>query len=136
MKIVAIAGGFDPLHEGHLDHIIKAAKLGDYLLVLVSNDADMIRKKGRCNIPLEHRIRIVELILKGLGIPGIVRPTMDTDGTQTNTLLYYLPDILAKGGDRTPINMPKNELLMCKALGIEIVYGIGDLLNSSSKMVM
>jgi hypothetical protein len=44
-------------------------------------------------------------------------------------------DIFAKGGDRTPTNMPQNELDICDRLGIEIVYGCGDLVNSSSNLV-
>jgi cytidyltransferase-like protein len=37
MKI-AIAGKFDPVHEGHIDHIVKAAKLGDYLYIITHTD--------------------------------------------------------------------------------------------------
>lgn len=135
-KTICVAGGFDPFHEGHLLHIIKATKLGNFLYVFVSNDEDMVRKKGKCNIPLGWRIEIVQLILKGLGIKGMVVPTMDTDGTQAQTLSHYKPDIFAKGGDRTPDNMPRNEIKVCKEIGCEIVYGIGKQLNKSREMVM
>ena len=131
---VAIAGGFDPFHDGHLQHMEEAMKLGDYLIVLVSNDEDMIRKKGKCNIPLQARIRIVQLILKGLGFPGEVLATVDEDGTQAKTLKVVRPDILAKGGDRTPGNMPQNEIEACKEIGCRIVYGVGKQLNRSSGM--
>lgn len=131
---VAIAGGFDPFHDGHLEHTEEAMKLGDYLIVLVSNDADMIRKKGKCNVPLQARIRIVQLVLKGLGFPGEVIATVDEDGTQAKTLRVVKPNIFAKGGDRTPNNMPQSEIEACEEIGCKIVYGVGKQINRSSGM--
>lgn len=131
---VAIAGGFDPFHDGHLNHIEQAMKLGDCLIVLVSNDEDMIRKKGKCNIPLQARIRIVQLILRGLEFPGEVVATFDKDGTQAETLRVIRPNIFAKGGDRTLDNMPQNEIDACREIGCKIVYGVGEQVNQSSKM--
>ena len=131
---VAIAGGFDPFHEGHYDHLIKASKLGDYLIVLVSNDADMIRKKGKCNIPIWFRIFTIEAIMLKGGIQGEVIETFDEDGTQAETLRIVRPDIFAKGGDRTPDNMPLEEIRVCEQIGCRIAYGVGDKGNSSSGM--
>ena len=104
------------------------------MIVLVSNDQDMIRKKGKCNIPLASRMEIVELILKGLGFPGEVIETIDKDGTQAETLRMVRPDKFVKGGDRTPDNMPQNELDACQEIGCKIVYGVGEQLNRSCKM--
>ena len=131
---VAIAGGFDPFHEGHYNHLMKASQLGDYLVVMVSNDADMIRKKGKCNIPLWFRILTVHTFMFWEGIRGAVIETLDVDGTQAETLKVVKPDIFAKGGDRTPDNMPRNELRVCEQIGCRIAYGVGNLLNSSSEM--
>jgi cytidyltransferase-like protein len=137
MKTVAIAGHFDPFHEGHLLHIVESSKLGDYLYVFVSNDEDAMRKKGKVNIKQEWRIEIVRIILRGLNIMGIVLPTLDTDGTQTLTLRHYRPDTFAKGGDRTgPENMPESEVKVCNEIGCQIVYGVGKQLNSSSSMTI
>ena len=44
---------------------------------------------------------------------------------------HYKPDCFIKGGDRSEETMPIDELETCKRLGIEIIYGVGDLLNSS-----
>ena len=35
MKVVIVSGYFNPLHGGHLDMIEAAAKMGDYLIVVV-----------------------------------------------------------------------------------------------------
>ncbi len=131
MVRVAVAGGFDPLHIGHLRHFQKAKTLGDYLIVLVSNDEDMIRKKGYCFMPLEDRMKI----LKELRCVDEVIATVDNDGTQAETLKLVKPDIFAKGGDRIHDNMPQNEIEACEEIGCKIVYGVGSQLRESSKLV-
>jgi len=45
------------------------------------------------------------------------------------------PDVYAKGGDRTPDNMPVNEIEACAEIGCEIVYGVGEKIQSSSELV-
>ncbi len=131
MKIVAVAGGFDPVHTGHLRHIQRAKKLGDYLIVLVSSDEDMIRKKGYCFMPLEERMEI----LREFRCVDEVRQTLDRDGTMAETIRVIKPHIFAKGGDRSIDNMPENELKACKEIGCQIMYDVGERLNSSSDLV-
>jgi len=128
---VAVAGGFDPLHIGHLEHIRKAKKLGDWLVVIVNPDADLIRKKGYVFMPLEHR----KAILEALREVDEVVVSIDSDGTVAKTLKLIKPDIFAKGGDRTPDNMPQNEIDACQEIGCKIVYGLGDKLDSSQWIV-
>jgi cytidyltransferase-like protein len=136
-----LAGGFDPFHDGHLDHLLKASRLGDKVIVLVSNDQDMVRKKGKYCLELGLRIKIVGLIMDYYGIDGYARPTEDSDGTQARTISHVAElhkgskIMFAKGGDRTKENMPQNEIDACARLGIEIVYGVGDKLNSSTGIV-
>jgi cytidyltransferase-like protein len=36
--VVAVSGGFDPLHIGHVRYIEEARKLGDELVVILNND--------------------------------------------------------------------------------------------------
>lgn len=140
--VVIVAGGFDPFHDGHLDHLLKASRIGDELVVLVSNNQDMTRKKGKCCLDLGLRIKILELVLAYHGINGYVRPTMDSDGTQTITLNHVArlysgwKIVFAKGGDRTMENMPPGEIDICSRMGIEIMYGIGDKLNSSTDIAI
>ena len=128
---VAVAGGFDPLHIGHLRHFQTAKALGNHLIVLVSNDDDMIRKKGYYFMPFEARIEI----LKALRCVDEVIPTIDKDGTQAKTLKMVKPDIFAKGGDRTPDNMPENEIAACVEIGCKLVYGVGEQIASSSEFI-
>jgi len=131
MVKVAVAGGFDPLHIGHIKHIEVASKLGDRLIVMVSTDMDMIRKKGYEFMPFKERMEII----KALKWVDEVVPSIDADGTVAKTLKAIKPDIFAKGGDRTEDNMPENEIQACKEIGCKIVYGVGEQIQSSSGLV-
>ena len=46
MKVVIVSGGFDPLHEGHINYLQEANALGDVLIVALNSDEWLIRKKG------------------------------------------------------------------------------------------
>lgn len=131
---IMIAGGFDPLHSGHLDHIkeadLLAMRRGERLLIVLQSDANLIAKKGYCLMPYAER----RAVLRALRWPMEVVPNVDDDGTVNASLELYRPNVYAKGGDRTPENMPPSEVETCKRLGIELRYGIGDLLNSSSRL--
>lgn len=126
---VAVAGHFDPIHDGHLDHIEKAKRFGDYLVVIVGTEAQAIEKKGWWWLTLEGKKRLL-MAFKGLVDEVVVN--IDTDGTCAETLRMIKPDIFVKGGDRVESKMPQKELDICKKIGCSIIYGIGDLLNTSS----
>lgn len=132
MRSVVVTGGFDPLHVGHLMHMKEARKLGDHLTVIVNSDGDMLRKKGYCFMPLAERMEIVG----SLKFVDRVLACLDNDGTVARTLKWLKADIFAKGGDRTPDNMPRSELEACKSIGCRIVYGVGGgKAQSSSELV-
>lgn len=132
LKIVAVAGGMDPLHIGHIRHMKEAKKLGDKLVVILASDEDMMKKKGRPFMPFQERKEILEAISH---VDEVISK-IDTDGTVTETLRHLKPHIFAKGGDRVPGNMPQSELDVCEAEGIKIVYGVGgeEKVQSSSKL--
>ena len=44
-KFVLVSGGFDRIHEGHLDLINDASKLGK-VIVIVNSDQFLLSKKG------------------------------------------------------------------------------------------
>ena len=131
-----VAGGFDPVHRGHLDHIRKARALGDRLIVITHPDAILLRKKGYCLLPLADRVEILEAIK---WVDEVV-VSIDGDGTVAKTLEKIRQNssgelAFAKGGDRTPMNMPANEIETCERLGIKIIYGVGNELSHSQELV-
>jgi len=120
---VAVAGGFDPYpHMGHRNHFKLAKALGDYLIVLLNTDEFLLRKKGLVCTPLAERLDMI----KDLKYVDEVVVVVDKDQTVTETLRMVKPDIFAKGGDRTPENMPQSELDACREIGCEIRYGVCD----------
>lgn len=131
---VMVAGKFDPPHDGHILHIVQAAALGDFLYVVVQPDEAVKKVKGRLNMPLWGRMALLKGVLELYAIRGQVVAGFDRDGKSIESLAMLQPDVFAKGGDRTPENMPQDEIEVCKSLDIEIVYGVGKQLNESSKM--
>ena len=47
MKKVMVFGTFDVLHKGHLDLFNQARKFGDYLIVVVARDKNVLKIKGK-----------------------------------------------------------------------------------------
>ena len=45
-KYIAVSGGFDPVHKGHLEMIEEAAEHGD-VVVLLNSDKWLASKKGK-----------------------------------------------------------------------------------------
>ena len=118
-KKVAVSGGFDPMHIGHVRMFQEAKSLGSYLIVFVNSDEFLVNKKGRAFMPLEDRIEII----KALSCVDEVVPVVDADHTVCETLRTYKPDIFANGGDRFADNVP--EYHVCTELGIEMAFNVG-----------
>ena len=132
--IIVVAGGFDPIHGGHIDHLEKAAKLkesGDKLVVILAREDQLIAKKG---FSFYQSYETRRKIMASLNMVDEVFRNIDTDTGCAETLKLLKPKFFVKGGDRTPDNMPVKEILACQEIGCTIVYGQGDLLDSSTKL--
>ena len=60
-ETIALSGGFDPVHVGHLRMIKAAAKIGRVVIILNSDDW-LLRKKGYIFMPFEERAEIINAI--------------------------------------------------------------------------
>ena len=128
-KIVAVSGGFDPVHIGHIRMFRDAARLGK-LTVILNTDDFLLRKKGYVFMPLEERKEILESIRY---VDRVV-VSIDKDDSVCKTLAMLKPDVFANGGDRTGKSEIR-ETGVCEQLGIEMVFGIGGpKVQSSSKL--
>ena len=60
--IVAVSGGFDPIHSGHIAMIQQARAHGTHVIVGLNSDEWLIRKKGKFFMPFKERATIVGAI--------------------------------------------------------------------------
>ncbi|GHU49626.1 hypothetical protein FACS189459_1660 [Bacilli bacterium] len=124
MKYSIVSGYFAPMHKGHLDNILDSQEYGK-TIVIVNNDNQLIKKRGKSFMDEENRRYICECI-KGVHDAII---SIDKDSTVCETLKLirnkYPNDELTfcKGGDRTNKNTP--EQLVCEQFNINIVFDIG-----------
>src|SRR3989339_866992 len=60
--VVAVSGGFDPLHFGHVRMMQEAKKKGNELVVIINNDNWLKKKKGFIFMSQEERKEIIEAL--------------------------------------------------------------------------
>ncbi len=128
-KTIAISGGMDPVHIGHVKMIQAAAELGD-VIVILNSDGWLKRKKGYVFMSFEERKYLLEHI-KGVSAVSWVN---DDDGTVCEALQRLKPDMFGNGGDRTSNNTPEKEV--CLDNGIQMIWNLGgQKIQSSSELV-
>jgi D-beta-D-heptose 7-phosphate kinase/D-beta-D-heptose 1-phosphate adenosyltransferase len=134
-KTLVIASGyFNPVHKGHIDYLKRSKELGDELFVIVNNDYQRALKGSKEFMKLDERLEIVSN-LKPVDWT-IIAIDKDREVAKTIQLIYdtnkneYSKFIFANGGDQ--ITSSISEKSMCDKLGIEMVFGLGDKIQSSS----
>src|SRR3989344_2521739 len=134
-RVVAVSGGFDPLHIGHVRMFEAARKLGDKLVVIMNNDHWLRMKKGFTFMPQKERAEIIRHLPFVDKVVFTDHKKGDTDKSVSRTLAKVRPDVFANGGDRVSKNVP--EVIVCRELGIKIVFNVGrgGKVQSSSWMI-
>ncbi len=122
-KVVAVSGGFDPIHIGHIQLFEEAKKLGDELVVILNNDNWLRAKKHHIFMPEVERKAVIEALrVVDRVILTRHRPNPE-DMSVCRELEEIKPDIFANGGDRTKKNIP--EVPVCERIGTKMVFNIG-----------
>lgn len=121
--VVAVSGGFDPLHVGHVRMFEEARKLGDKLVVILNNDHWLQQKKGFVFMPQRERKELMKALV-AVDDVIITKHAKNTEDMSVCAALQELrPHIFANGGDRTKKNIP--EIPVCKEIGCKMIFGIG-----------
>ena len=115
---VMISGGFDPIHVGHIRLIREAAKYGE-VIVAMNSDEWIFRRKGFNSIGFNERR---EFLLAIKGVVDVVSVN-DEDGTVCTELIEHQPTYFANGGPRNEDNTP--EKIVCEELGIKMLFDVG-----------
>jgi D-beta-D-heptose 7-phosphate kinase/D-beta-D-heptose 1-phosphate adenosyltransferase len=143
MITVAISGGFDPIHVGHIEMMQEAKALGDRLVVIINNNNWLKKKKGFVFMDENERKAIVEAIRHVDEVVLTSHPENPDDMSVCAELEKLKPDIFANGGDRDKTDASKKssslnpEQALCQRLGIKLVFNIGKSgkIQSSSDLV-
>jgi len=130
-NVVAVSGGFDPLHVGHIRLIKEARTLGDRLVVILNNDNWLINKK---RFVFMNEAERKEILLSFPFVDEVIITSHtrgDADQSVSRELATIRPDIFANGGDRNaadaenPDSPLYRDLATCAEHGIEVVFGVG-----------
>jgi len=132
--LVIVSGYFNPIHEGHLEYLNRSKALGDFLVVIVNNDYQRQLKGSKPFMTAEQR----RTILKNIRAVDDVIISIDENKFVDKTIELIIKEmgdkfdkiLFTNGGDQTSETVGEKDI--CQRLGIEMVFGLGDKIQSSS----
>ena len=132
-KGIIVSGYFNPIHKGHIEYFNQAKALADELFVIVNNDSQRILKGSKEFQKEQERIFIVSNIKS---VDHCIL-SIDQDRTVIKTIEKISQDFgqeydlnFANGGDQNNNTIPERSI--CDQMGISLVDGLGDKIQSSS----
>ena len=132
-KAIIVSGYFNPIHKGHIEYFNHAKSVGDELIVIVNNDKQRALKGSQEFQQEDERVFIVANIKS----VEQVFLSIDQDRTVCETIREIHTQLgksfqlaFANGGDQNNQSIP--EVPVCEELGIELIDGLGDKIQSSS----
>ncbi|MCS5489166.1 adenylyltransferase/cytidyltransferase family protein [Algoriphagus limi] len=132
-KAIIVSGYFNPLHKGHIEYFNNAKAAGDELIVIVNSDHQRALK-GSKEFQLEDERMFIVSNIKSV---DRVYLSIDQDRTVCETIRKVHQELgdkyqlaFANGGDQNNQSIP--EVPVCQELGIELLDGMGEKIQSSS----
>ncbi len=132
-KAIIVSGYFNPIHKGHIEYFQNAKSNGDKLFVIVNSDYQRALKGSKEFQKEDERVFIVSNIKS----VDQVFLSVDQDRTVCTTIKLIHKQLsndyqlaFANGGDQNNNSIP--EVPICKELGIELIDGLGEKIQSSS----
>jgi cytidyltransferase-like protein len=132
-KAIIVSGYFNPIHKGHIAYFNNAKALCDVLFVIVNSDLQRGLKGTKEFQKEAERLFIVQNI-KAVDTAII---SIDEDRTVCKSIRFLYENNkeiydfgFANGGDQNNNSIP--EVSVCQELGIQLIDGLGDKIQSSS----
>jgi D-beta-D-heptose 7-phosphate kinase/D-beta-D-heptose 1-phosphate adenosyltransferase len=132
-KAIIVSGYFNPIHKGHLEYFQNAKAISEELFVIVNSDLQRQLKGSKEFQDEEERMIIVSQI-KSVNKAIL---SVDQDRTVCATIKKIVEDFgheyefsFANGGDQNNNTIPEKPI--CKELGVKLIDGLGDKIQSSS----
>ena len=125
-QVVAVSGGFDPVHVGHVRMVNEAKKLAGpngKLIVILNNDNWLKAKKGFVFMNERERKEIMQSLKNVDQVILTDHKKNPKDMSVCDTLIKIKPHIFANGGDRTKKNIPELDLGI--EWGMKMAFGVG-----------
>ena len=132
-KAIIVSGYFNPLHAGHLELFEIAKGIGDMLIVIVNSDLQRFLKGSKEFQKEDERL----IIVKAIKYVDFAMVSIDQDRTQIesikeiHSIFNETHDLsFANGGDQNNDTIP--EARICEELGVSLIDGVGEKIQSSS----
>ncbi len=129
-RSIALANGcFDLLHVGHVRLLAAARREADVLVVALNSDESARALKGpnRPAVPLIERMELVAALADVDYVTSFGEPTADA------IIRALQPNVLIKGTDRTPDEVPERETL--REIGARVAICGDPKTHSSTELV-
>ncbi len=132
-KAIIVSGYFNPIHKGHIEYLNLAKACGEKLIVIANSDHQRSLKGSKEFQKEDERI----FILSNIKSVDKVFLSIDQDRTVCETIKHIYCQlsndyqlVFANGGDQNNNSIP--EAPVCEELGIELIDGLGEKIQSSS----
>jgi cytidyltransferase-like protein len=132
-KAIIVSGYFNPIHKGHIEYFQNAKELGNELFVIVNSDLQRALKGSKEFQDENERVFIVE----NLRLVDKCFLSIDKDRSVVESIKMIFNEFeneyqlaFANGGDQNNDTIPEKPI--CIELGIELIEGLGNKIQSSS----
>ena len=132
-KAVIVSGYFNPIHKGHLEYFNNAKAIAEELFVIVNNDHQRALKGSK---EFQNEVERIIIVSNIKAVDHAIL-SIDKDRTVCSTLVKIASEYgdsyelaFANGGDQNNDTIPERPI--CVKMGIALIDGLGDKIQSSS----
>lgn len=132
-KAIIVSGYFNPIHKGHLEYFKNAKQHADFLFVIVNSD---LQRKLKGSKPFQDEKERMIIVNSIKGVDKAIL-SIDKDRTVCETIKKIAQEYgeefslaFANGGDQNNDTIPEKPV--CEQLGVKLIDGLGDKIQSSS----